>query len=164
MTTNRPEPKGRDDDHIFDYTKITEDIYIGSDLCKGGVCPIHGEEFKELGVKVEINLSAERNEKPPDFIDSYTWIPVVDGYSPTQSDLDVGTYLMKRAIDEGKTVYVHCKNGHGRSPTMVAAYLIRYEGYTPEEAEKMIEEKRPEVHIEENQKKELRKFTQKWSK
>ena len=152
-------PKGRNDGHIFDYSHITDKIIIGSDLCKGGVCLIHGEEFKKLGVSVEINLSAENNELPPNDMEiGYTWLPVVDGYAPSQEQLEMGTCLLDTAINMGKKVFVHCKNGHGRSPTLVAAYLMRYKGYGLEDAEKLICEKRPEAHIEESQRKALQAF------
>lgn len=157
-------PRGRNDSHIFDHSKITDQIYIGSDLCKGGVCLIHGEEFRSLGISVELNLSAERNELPPKELEAYTWIPVVDGYSPTQEQLDMGTCLMHEAIKGGKMVFIHCKNGHGRSPTMVAAYLIRFQGFGVNDAEEFIAKMRPEIHIEDIQKKELEKFQERWSK
>ncbi len=155
---NDLKPRGRNDGHEIDYSKITDNIYIGSDMCKGGVCKIHGEEFKSLGVTVELNLSQEKNELPPKDIESYSWLPVVDGYSPTLAQLNMGTALMDKAIKDGKTVYVHCKNGHGRSPTMVLAYLMRYKNMNYEEAHKLVKEKRPEIHIEDLQKSELEKF------
>lgn len=157
-------PKGRDDDHVFDYSKITNRIYIGSDLCKGSVCLVHSDEFKRIGVCAEINLSIERKEIPPEEIDVYSWIPVVDGYAPTPDQLDIGTTIIHQVVKGGKTVYVHCKNGHGRSPTLVAAYLIRYKKMGVEEATKFIAEKRPEIHIEKIQKKSLRDFEKKWLK
>lgn len=160
----KPEPKGRNDSHEFDYSKVNEQIYIGSDLCKGGVCLIHGEEFKAIGVSVELNLSQENNELPPKDIETYAWIPVVDGYSPTQTQLDTGTAIMHEAIKDGKIVYVHCKNGHGRSPTMVVAYLIRFDRMSLDAAKKLVEEKRPEVHIEDTQIKELIEFNERWLK
>lgn len=158
------EPKGRNDSHTFDYSKITDDIYIGSDLCKGMVCPIHGPEFEALGILVELNLSVERKEIPPDGIDVYSWLPVADGYPPTPEQLDIGTAIINEAVSKGKKVYVHCKNGHARSPTMVAAYLIRFQGKSIEEAIDLIKDIRPEIHIEENQKKALEAFRDRWSK
>jgi protein-tyrosine phosphatase len=153
------EPKGRNDDHQMDYSKITDQIIIGSDLCKGGVCLIHGDEFRKLGVGVEINLSAEENELPPkDHLESYTWLPVVDGYAPSQEQLAMGTCLIDTAVHAGKVVYVHCKNGHARSPSMVAAYLVKYGGMSLDDALKLIKEKRPESHIEDTQKEALKKF------
>lgn len=161
---SRLKPKGRNDSHLFDYSQITDQIYIGSDLCKGSVCPVHGPEFKKLGVCVELNLSAEKKETPPDEIDSYTWMPVVDGYPPSLDQLNIGTAVINQAIENGETIYVHCKNGHGRSPTMVAGYLIRYRGMSVDEAVKFIAKRRPEIHIEKNQKSALAKFSKKWLK
>src|SRR3989344_2965717 len=152
-------PKGRNDGHIFDYSQITDQIFIGSDLCKGGVCLIHGEEFKKLGVSVELNLSAENNELPPkEGLTSYTWLPVVDGYAPTQEQLAMGTCLIDTAVNSGKKVFIHCRNGHARSPSLVAAYLVKYKGMTLEDAYKLIKEKRPESHIEDAQKIALLEF------
>lgn len=156
--------KGRNDGHIFDYSKITEQIFIGSDLCKGNSCPVHGPEFEALGILVELNLSAERKEIPPDGIDIYSWLPVADGYAPTQEQLDIGTAIINEATKQGKKVYVHCKNGHGRSPTMVAAHLIRYQRKLVDEAIEFIREQRPEIHIENVQKEALNKFQERWSK
>ena len=158
------EPKGRDDSHVFDYSKITEKIYVGSDFCKGGVCLIHGEEFKSLGISVELNLSHEENELPPNNLEIYTWIPVVDGYAPSQNQLDVGTSIINEAVKDDKVVYVHCRNGHGRSPTVVAAYFIRYEGLGVDEIIGVIKGKRPEIHIEKVQRAALKKFKKRWSK
>lgn len=158
-------PAGRNDGHEMDYSVITDNIFIGSDLCKGGICKIHGEEFKKLGVKSEINLSLENNELPPkDGMESYTWLPVVDGHSPSLKQLNMGTCMMNEIINSGEKIYIHCRNGHGRSPTLVAAYLIRFEGKTAEEAERLIKEKRPEIHIENNQRTVLEEYEKKWRK
>jgi protein-tyrosine phosphatase len=158
------EPQGRGDEHKFRYSQITDKIIIGSDFCKGGVCLLHSEEFKALGVSVELNLSKEENELPPKELEVYSWLPVHDGAAPSVPQLDIGSGIVNDAIEAGKTVYVHCKNGHGRSPSVVAAYLVRFKGYSVADAVKLIEEKRPESHIEEIQKEALRKFADKWSK
>lgn len=154
-------PRGRNDGHLFDYSKISSNIYIGSDLCKGNICPIHSEEFKKLGVCVELNLSAEKKEVPPDEIDIYAWLPVVDGYPPNPDQLILGTSIINEAVENGNTVYVHCRNGHGRSPTMLAAYFVKYKNMSVDEAIKLLKDKRSEVHIENLQKKALNKFASK---
>ena len=157
-------PRGRNDGHEFDHSKVTDQIYLGSDLCKAGVCLIHGDEFRRLGITVELNLSRENNELPPKDIETYLWLPVVDGYSPTQAQFDLGTSAMHEAIKGGKIIYVHCKNGHARSPSLVVAYIVRFEGKSIDEATNLIKEKRPEVHIEETQLSELKVFQERWSK
>jgi protein-tyrosine phosphatase len=151
-------PKGRNDSHQFDYSQIMDNIYIGSDLCKGGICLMHGEEFKKLGVSVEINLSLENNELPPKDIETYLWLPVTDGHAPSQHQLEAGICLMDTMVNAGKKIYVHCRNGHGRSPTLVAAYLMRYKNMSLEEANKLICKNRPEAHIEKLQEEALREF------
>lgn len=160
----RPEPRGRNDPHIFDYSKITDNVYIGSDFCKGRTCPVHDKQFHALGVTVELNLSAEKNEKPPEDIGVYSWIPVVDGYAPAQKQLDVGSAMINEAVENGDTVYVHCKNGHARSPTMVAAYLVRFQEMGADEAIDYIAKRRPEIHVEDTQREALKKFKKRWSK
>jgi len=157
--------KGRNDGHRFDYSKIADRVYIGSDLCRAGVCKIHGEEFRDLGIGFELNLSQENNELPPkDMRVGYLWLPVADGHSPTQVQLDIGTAAINSVVESGDAVYVHCKNGHGRSPTLVVAYLVRYKGYNLLEAQSLVKEERPEIHIEDSQIQELEKFEERWSK
>jgi len=151
-------PQGRNDGHQMDYSQITDQIYIGSDLCKAGVCLIHGEEFKKLGIVAEINLSLENNELPPKDIETYLWLPVVDGYAPSMEQMKIGTNMLDTLVKAGKKVYVHCKNGHARSPSLIAAYLIKYKGMALGEALSLIKEKRPESHIEDTQKKALDEF------
>jgi protein-tyrosine phosphatase len=156
-------PKGRNDGHVFDFSRITEQIILGSDLCKGGVCLIHADEFKKLGVSVELNLSHEENELPPKDIETYIWLPVVDGYAPSQTQFEIGTSAIHEAVKNGKTVFIHCKNGHARSPSMVAAYFIKYEELNLDAALNLIKEKRPESHIEDTQRKALNEFLIKYS-
>jgi len=155
-------PKGRNDTHSFDYSRVSEYIYVGSDFCTGRECKLHSQEFEKMGVCVEINLAAEKKETPPDNIDIYSWIPVTDGYSPTQDQFLMGTSLINEAVLNKNTVYVHCKNGHGRGPTMVAAYLIRYKGLSLDGAIAEVKSKRPEIHIEKSQMSGLMEFKDKW--
>lgn len=155
-------PAGRNDGHQFDYSVITDNIFLGSDLCKAGVCLIHGDEFKKLDVFVEINLSQERNELPPKDIEGYVWLPVVDGHAPNTHQLDIGTAIINEAVKNGRKVYVHCTNGHGRSPTLIAAYLVRYKNMSVEDSMQLLKEKRPEIHIEDVQIKALEEFKAKW--
>ncbi len=152
------------DKHATDYSHITDNIYIGSDLCEGMSCPVHGTEFEELGILIELNLSAEKKEVPPDGIDIYSWIPIGDKHAPTQGQLDIGTAIINEAVKNGKKVYVHCKNGHGRSPTMVAAYMIRYLGRNVDEAVAEILNHRNEVHLEFSQREALGKFEERYLK
>lgn len=149
---------GDNSGHEMDYSQITDEIFIGSDLCKGPSCPVHTPEFERLGICGEINLEIEHAELPPKNIDAYLWLPVEDRESPTLGQFMIGTSAIAEMVKLKNKIYVHCKNGHGRSPALVAAYLIRFKDKTVEEALEFIKSKRGEVHLEDNQIEALRKF------
>ena len=59
--------------------------------------------------------------------------------------------------EEKLSVYVHCHEGHGRAPTVVAAYYIA-QGKTTDEALAYIAEKRPTIHPNKKQIAALRAY------
>lgn len=141
---------------ILEYNYITDGIYIGTNQC----CQTHfDEELKKLGITSDISLEEERLDAPFG-VDFYVWIPVKNHTSPAPNQLEFGVLTLEKLVAMGKKVYVHCKNGHGRAPTLVAAYLIR-KGKSPEEAEAFIKSKRPTMHLEEVQREALKSFSRK---
>lgn len=54
---------------------------------------------------------------------------------------------MHQCISNGKTAYVHCKAGRGRSVVMVICYLMQFLDYTPDEAIAFVRERRPEISL-----------------
>jgi len=51
-------------------------------------------------------------------------LPTPDLNAPTQADLKRGASFIKDEIQKGGKVYIHCRHGEGRGPTMAIAYLI----------------------------------------
>lgn len=135
----------------LEYSKITENIYLGSDLCSPQVCKLHEPEFKKLGVSVEISLTAELKDTPTNNVVIYAWIPVKDESSPSEDQLDLGSEIINMAVNQGRKVYLHCRLGHGRSPTMLAAYLIRYQKMAVADALEFIKQSRAEIHPNDEQ-------------
>ena len=74
------------------------------------------------------------------------WIPLKNHAAPTKDQIEFGVAVLEKIIAMQKKVYVHCKNGHGRAPTLVAAFLIK-QGKTTDEAVRFIKSKRPSVHL-----------------
>lgn len=140
----------------FDFSQITETVFLGTNLCCHSKS--HIQELLDIGITAEIDLEKERQEKAPD-VPVYLWLPVTDKEAPTVEQLAAGVGLITQMSKAGKKVYVHCKNGHGRSPTMVAAYLIS-EGKFVSEAIDLIKAARPEIHLEEVQLKALENYHQ----
>lgn len=147
-----------DSHHKLDYSYITPFIILGSDLCKGYTCPSHSEEFKKLGIKTEVNLEIEHDEPVAPELEIYLRIPTINNTAPTHDQFIIATDAINQSVHSKKISYVHCRNGHGRSTTVIAAYFIRFHHMTPEEAMSVIKEKRPVVHLEEVQLFALKQF------
>lgn len=148
-------------EYELEHSQITENIYLGSDLCSPQVCKLHEPEFKKLGVTVEISLTAELKDTPTDNVVIYCWIPVIDEQAPSDDQFNLGTSVINEAVLQGRKAYIHCKLGHGRSPTMLAAYFIRFQGKTMDEALLLIKQQRPEAHPNDEQIEALRKYENK---
>lgn len=138
--------------HNLEFSKITDQIYLGTNMC----CVHHFSKLKSLGVSADVDLEEEKSERPQD-LEAYLWLPVKDHTAPTQTQLKIGAGTINEMVKAGKKVYVHCKNGHGRAPTMIAAYFI-LTGKTPTEAVELVKSRRPEIHLEDSQFKALEKF------
>jgi len=140
----------------LEYKEIADGIYIGTNQC----CQTHfDEELKKKGITADISLEEDRLDAPFG-VDFYIWMPVQNHTAPKYDQLEFGVSVLEKLVSMGKKVYVHCKNGHGRAPTLVAAYLIK-KGKTPAEAEALIKSKRPTMHLEDVQRQALEDFSKK---
>lgn len=136
------------------HNQITDHIWLGTNSC----CIDHFEEdLLKKGITADISLEAERIDAAHG-VEMYLWLPTIDKTAPTQKALWLGVDFIHNVIEAGDNVYVHCMNGHGRSPTLVAAYLIKYNKMSSEDAIALIASKRPEIHLEEVQIGALKKF------
>nr|GFC65204.1 putative dual specificity protein phosphatase DSP8 [Tanacetum cinerariifolium] len=52
-------------------------------------------------------------------------------FAPSFVDIDRAVNFIHRNATRGKTTYVHCKAGRGRSTTIVLCYLVEYKNMTP---------------------------------
>ncbi len=134
----------------IDYNYIIDGIYIGTNQC----CETHfAEKLLKEGITADISLEENRIDAPFG-VEFYIWLPVKDHTAPSEDQLDFGVRALKELVRLGKKVYVHCKNGHGRANTLVAAYLI-LKGMSPEEAENFVKKQRPVTHLRDVQKEAL---------
>lgn len=139
----------------FEYNKITNYIYIGTNQC----CAVHfKKELLTMGIKADISLEKEKIEYPLG-VDYFLWIPVFDKKAPTQKQLLLGSKSIRDLVNNKIKVYIHCKRGHGRSPTLIAAYFIS-EGFTTKQAIDKIRQKR-KIHLTKPQIKALKNFEKK---
>lgn len=138
----------------FEYSQIDEKVFIGTNAC----CQMHFKKaLLDKGLSADISLEGELVDQPLG-IQTYVWLPTADHTPPSPENARAGIAVLKQMLADGRKVYIHCKNGHGRAPTFYAAYLIREKAMTPDEALKTIIAKRPSAHLNEAQMTYLRDF------
>ena len=139
----------------LNYDYITGGMFLGTNqCCATGLSDV----LKKEGITVDISLEEHKLDQPFG-VEAYLWIPVEDETPPTFDQLDFGVIALEEFVRQGKKVYIHCKNGHGRSTTLLTAYLIK-QGKTFEEAKLLIKEKRPVIHFSKAQTQALQDYSQ----
>lgn len=137
----------------LDYRKITEYIYIGTNQC----CQSHFDE-RLLEKKIQADISLEKSRLDAPFgVEYYLWLPVADSKAPTPRQLELGIAMLRFCAKHRIRVYVHCKSGHGRAPTLVAAYIITT-GMSAAQAVAYVKKRRPITHLNSEQLNALTRF------
>ena len=104
------------------FTFITPQLYLGGQYNLRGFKVILRREFTGIVNMREVSVHNLDN------IDTlgvkYLHLPTKDLTAPKLEDLQKGIEFIKNEIDVGGKVYVHCKHGEGRGPSMAISYLI----------------------------------------
>lgn len=149
---NSPYPPQEHPPTPTEFSKVTENLYVGTNMC----CGAHGQKLAEMGFTADLDLEEQRQEFPPR-VPAYLWLPVKDHQAPSPEQLALGVAFLDAVVQRGGKVYVHCRAGHGRSPTLAAAYFIA-QGMSVAEAIKRVQDGRPEAHPETAQVEALKEF------
>lgn len=138
----------------FEYDCITPMIWIGTNRC----CTTHfSHALRRLGIRADISLEAEQLDAAYG-AKFFLWLPVRDHRAPTLDQLRVGARALADLTAVGVRTYVHCRNGHGRAPTLVAAHLIFARRMTAAAAIRYVCARRRGAHLEPAQRRALERF------
>jgi hypothetical protein len=120
-------------------SQLTKGVYVG-----GQFTPKAYKVFKRWGVNAIISL---RSKPPYNLPKQFTslHLPTKDWTAPSVEQLQQGVLFIESQLKNGNGVYIHCRRGEGRGPTMAAAYLI-YSGLSVEEALQRVKQARPASH------------------
>lgn len=131
----------------LDYSQITPLILIGKNAC----CTTHFDEaLTARGVRADLSLEKERIDRPYG-VDMFLWLPTEDHKAMTHEKADLGIRTLAFFEEHNIPCYVHCKNGHGRAPMLVAAYFMAKRSMTADEALAAVKERRPAAHLQDEQ-------------
>lgn len=86
-------------------------------------------------------------------------LPTPDNQAPSIQHLREGSIFIENEIKNKGKVYIHCRAGEGRGPTMAIAYLI-FSGMTYDDAYTLVKKVRTFINPTPPQRKRLKEFEQ----
>ena len=126
--------------HVW-FSQITPQLWLGG-------APSYRRDYEYLmqeDITAVVNVRAEREDETA-FYDSHNithvQFKVPDVTVPQGDVLTESVDWMADQVADGRVVLVHCAKGRGRSATVLAAYLMREEGMTVDEANALMKSHR----------------------
>ena len=128
----------------LDYNEIVDGVYIGTNqCCIAGLSDV----LKQVHIQCDISLEETKIDQPYG-VEVYVWIPTQDHSVPTIDQLQFGVDALEKFVSQKKKIYIHCKNGHGRSSTLMCAYLMKTRNISYEDAFRIVQKHRPGAHMQ----------------
>ena len=139
------------------FSRVTEHLALGGQYTRKGLA-----RLQKRGLTSVVNMRGEYDEQRHGFApEFYCYLPTVDNHAPTMECLHKGVQFMHQEVDAGRRIYVHCWEGVGRAPTMLAAYLVST-GLKPAEAWGQIKAVRPFIRPSLAQVQQVDLFAAEW--
>ena len=105
---------------MIKYSRLAPNIYVGAQHRRMGK-----RKLAKLGVNGSLNLRSEFDYMDGSYrFEHYLHLPVDEYSAPSQADLDDSVLFAKKITHLNGSVYIHCREGVSRAPTIAAALLI----------------------------------------
>lgn len=135
------------------FSRVTPQLFVGAQFNAAGK-----HTLTTWGITGSVNLRAEWDDATRNLAFArYCYLPTEDGEAPTLSQLETGVAFIQQTIETDGKVYIHCRSGVGRAPTLAAAYLVS-RGHALTDALQLIQKVRPFIQVTPAQLDRLRQF------
>ncbi|XP_015896648.3 phosphatidylglycerophosphate phosphatase PTPMT1 [Ziziphus jujuba] len=141
------------------WDKVDEFILLGA-----VPFPVDVPCLKELGVRGVITLNESYETLVPTSLYhahgiDHLVLPTRDYcFAPSLTDICHAVEFIHENASFGRTTYVHCKAGRGRSTTIVICYLVQHKKMTPDSAYDYVKSIRPRVLLASSQWQAVQEF------
>lgn len=137
----------------FQRSEITPGLFVGGQYTRRGI-----RKMQKIGITAIVNMRETPVRSYPEMeIMNTLHLATKDLNEPTIENLQRGVEFITREIASGGKVYVHCRLGEGRGPTMAVAYLMSTD-LRLEDAIETVRKVRPFISITQRQMDQLRKL------
>jgi len=121
--------------------QISAHIYLGGQYNINGL-----KKLKLMGITAIVSMREDSIYNEAYFEGfKFLHLPTPDNTPPKMNDLINGTEFIDAEINRNGKVYIHCRQGLGRGPSMVIAYLLKI-GTTFEDAFALVKSVRPFIN------------------
>ena len=135
------------------FSAVTPQLWVGPQYRRLGKWAL-----ERHGLTAAVNLRIEYDDAAHGLaLANYCHLPTVDDAAIAPAHFDLGVNFIREQVAQDGKVYIHCKAGVGRAPTMAAAYLIA-EGMSTDAAIALIKTVRPFITITPPQMEALRAY------
>jgi predicted protein tyrosine phosphatase len=135
-------------------TEVEPGVFVG-----GIATRARWEALRAAGVTHVLSLLTTR---PPDpwfaGAKAILWLPVPDYHPPTQEQLRAGCAFLDAARARGSGIFIHCRMGVGRGPTVYLAWRARLGQLDVATALKAVQQARPIVSLTVSQREALERW------
>ena len=127
------------------YSRVYERLYLGG-------APRTDKDVKELqqlniNAVISVQMDYELNRDPKEYnAAEHLVLRVPDTFCPDERQYETAMAFIRKNMNSGRSVFVHCNHGHGRSVAIILRFLQEHNQMKPDIACKLLSKRRSNIN------------------